>query len=730
MNFKDLTIRKKLITALLLTSATAVLMSSLTFYLFMIDRIQSSYQENLTSLTKIVSHNCQAALAFNIPEDAEIALQSLQNRTSIAYAAIHDNHGKLFTEYRQDNHLKPDLDNMLLLQQNILLNNSVIGTLAIYDTMQPINDTRKMMITIQFIVTIVVLVAVYFLSALLQKLISDPIISLAETTRVITENHDYSVRAIKVSKDEVGVLVDSFNAMLVQIEKSDSALRSSESRFRNLVDQAVDSFFLLDMAGNVLDVNQRASDSLGYPRNALLNLTFRDFDNLAAVSVERAKPWTNSLPDHPLTQESEFRRKDGMFFPVELRMGLLDIDGEQTVMVLARDISERKEEQAEKRKLENQLIQSQKMESIGTLAGGIAHDFNNILTAILGYAELAKQQANSEGLTVKIDAITKAGWRARELVKQILTFSRQTVTEKSAVEIGPIIKEALKLLRASIPTTIEIREHIDSQCGTVFANPTQVHQILMNLCTNSYHAMREKGGVLGVTLDTMEINTMEKAAFNLVPGHYLRLIVSDNGSGMDTATQERAMDPYFTTKPKGEGTGMGLAIVHGIVKSLDGHLSIYSEPGKGTTVKVYLPIVKKAESVSDQWEELPIQGGNEHILIVDDELTITNLEKEMLETLGYKISVCNNPNEALSKYRQQPQDYDLIITDMTMPHMTGAELAKAILAIEPHQPIILCTGFSDIIDETIALKLGIRKFLTKPVTMGEFSTAIRAALQK
>ena len=730
MKFKDLTIRKKLITALLLTSATAVLMSSLAFYLFMIDRIQTSYLENLTSLTKVISHNCQASLAFNIPEDADIALQSLQNRSSISYAAIYDQTGMLFTEYRPKNSHNPELKNLLHLQQEILLNNNVIGTLSIYDTMQPIKDTRRMMLTIQAIVIIMVLVAVYFLSALLQKLISNPIISLADTTRLITEKHDYSVRALKISKDEVGVLVDSFNAMLAQIEKTDTALRSSESRFRNLVNQAVDSFFLLDITGKVLDVNQRACDSLGYQREALLSLAFRDFDNLATVSVERSKPWNNALPNQPITLESEFRCREGIFFPVEMRMGLLDIGGEQTVMVLARDISERNEEQAQKRKLENQLVQAQKMESIGTLAGGIAHDFNNILTAILGYAELAKQQAKGEELTTKIDAISNAGWRARDLVKQILTFSRQTMTEKSAVEIAPIIKEALKLLRASIPTTIEIKENINSQCGTVFANPTQIHQILMNLCTNSYHAMRENGGVLGVTLDTMEVSSMEKAAFNLIPGRYLRLIVSDNGLGMDSATQEKAMDPYFTTKAKGEGTGMGLSIVHGIVKSLDGHLSIYSEPGKGTTVKIYLPIIKSADSPNDRREEFPIQRGTEHILIVDDEPTITNLEKEMLESLGYKISISNNPNEALAKYRQQPDDYDLIITDMTMPHMTGAELAKEILAIAPQQPIILCTGFSDIIDEAKALKLGIRKFLTKPITMSEFSTAIKTALGK
>ena len=605
MNFKDLTIRKKLTTALLLTSATAVLMSSLAFYLFMIDRIQTSYLENLTSLTKVISHNCQAALAFNIPEDAQIALQSLQNRTSISYAAIHDNNGHLFTEYRNGNIYSANLQKQLHQQQDIILNHSVIGTLSVYDTMQPIKDTRQVMLTTLIVVIIIVLGAVYFLSALLQKLISDPIISLAKTTLVISENHDYSVRAPKLSMDEVGILVDSFNAMLVQIEKSDSALRSSENRFRNLVDQAVDSFFQLDIDGKVLDVNQRACDSLGYSRKALLDLTFRDFDNLALVSVEKSRPWHKALPDHPLTPESEFRRKDSMFFPVEMRIGLLDLDGVQTIMVLARDISERKEEQAEKRKLENQLIQSQKMESIGTLAGGIAHDFNNILTAILGYSELAKQEAKNEKQALRIEEITTAGWRARDLVKQILTFSRQTVTEKSVVQISPIIKEALKLLRASIPTTIEIREDINPQDDTVFANPTQIHQILMNLCTNSYHAMRKKGGVLGITLDNLEIQTMEKVAFNLVPGRYVRLTVSDNGSGMDQTTQEKAMEPYFTTKPKGEGTGMGLAIIHGIIKSLDGHLAIYSEPDKGTSVKVYLPVKEGTDLSSVKKAELP-----------------------------------------------------------------------------------------------------------------------------
>jgi two-component system cell cycle sensor histidine kinase/response regulator CckA len=381
----------------------------------------------------------------------------------------------------------------------------------------------------------------------------------------------------------------------------------------------------------------------------------------------------------------------------------------------------------------NRLQRSQKMEALGTLAGGVAHDFNNILTAIIGFAQLARDQvAGGTPLRRYMDQVLGAGSRAADLVRQILTFSRWTELERQPVEIPSIIKEALKLLRSSLPTTIEIRQEIavELQEGMVLADPTQIHQLMMNLCTNAAHAMRSRGGVLGVSLSKIGVTASLAPRYpDLKPGPYLQLTVSDTGYGMDAALMERIFDPYFTTKGLGEGTGLGLAVVQGIVKSCGGLITVYSEPGEGTTFNIFLPKIQCEASFEAEAPAEPATG-SERILFVDDEKTLVDLGKEMLESLGYDVVAKSSSIEALATFRNQPPAFDLVITDMTMPGLSGAELARELLAIRSDLPIILCTGFSGLINGPQCKAMGIREFVMKPYVSTNLAKTIRRALQQ
>ncbi len=382
----------------------------------------------------------------------------------------------------------------------------------------------------------------------------------------------------------------------------------------------------------------------------------------------------------------------------------------------------------ETKKLETQLQQSQKMESIGTLAGGIAHDFNNILAAVIGYTEIALDDVKeNKALYNNLQQVLKAGERAKDLVKQILTFSRQTDQELQPVQVQKIAREALKLLRATLPTTIEIKHDIQNE-STVLADPTQLHQVLMNICTNASHAMQEKGGILEISINNVELNLGFTLNYpDLKPGPYLKMTIKDTGHGMPPEVLERIFDPFYTTKEKGEGTGMGLSVVHGIVKSHGGTITVYSEPHKGSTFNVYLPVIGRDISSEIITEKL-LPTGTERILFVDDEQAIVHSGRLILESLGYEVVTKTSSIEALELFKLQKDRFELVITDMTMPRMTGENLAKELMNIRPDIPVVLCTGFSAKIDKTKAMSLGIRAFISKPILKRELAEIIRAIL--
>jgi len=420
---------------------------------------------------------------------------------------------------------------------------------------------------------------------------------------------------------------------------------------------------------------------------------------------------------------------------------ILDQEEQVLLQEVAEDISfalhnielEEKQRQADEalQQLESQLQRAERMEAIGTLAGGIAHDFNNILGAIMGYTELARMDMpETSRAAAKLDEVLKAGTRAKELVRQILTFSRQTKKEAKPLEVSLVVKEALKLLRASIPTTIEIRKKIATGPNIVMADPTQIHQIVMNLCTNAAQAMRETGGILTIELTGVEIDIATAHQYvGLEPGPYVRISISDTGKGMDPQVRERIFDPFFTTKDPGKGTGLGLSVVHGIVKACKGAITVYSEIGKGSTFHVYLRKIESMKAPEPEKVEA-LSTGTECILFVDDEEALARLGKETLRELGYDAVCRTSSIEALEAFRAQPERFDLVITDQTMPNMTGKDLAKEIMAIRPGIPVIVCTGYSQVFSEEEANDIGISAFLMKPVSIRELGKTIRQVLDK
>jgi len=510
-------------------------------------------------------------------------------------------------------------------------------------------------------------------------------------------------------------------------------LRDSELRFRTLFEQSIDAIAIMDSFPPCFRyVNSAFVQLFGYSQEEILNLTGERIWN--TVYPEDLPALQTSLKKRMIGQETsaryEFRivRKDGEVRWVET-VGYRSQLGDKVInQSIYRDITSRKIAEAEQRQLELKLQQAQKMEAIGTLAGGIAHDFNNILAAILGYAEMAKEDSEPESKASKeLDRVIEAGNRAAELVKQILAFSRQSVSEPVPLNPEYLIKETIKLLRPSLPSTITINHQSQSSTCTIIADPTQIHQLLMNLCTNAFHAMEQTGGVLSISLKIQELASSELQQYpNIKPGQFVVLSVSDTGPGVPSQIRDRIFDPYFTTKAVGKGTGMGLAIVHGIATALGGFVTCESNLGQGSVFRVFFPAIKL--SIPPKIESIDvIPTGNEHVLFVDDEEMLAELGKTMLESLGYHVTLCTDSIAALSLFREQPDKFDFLVTDQTMPGMTGFDFARNVLQIRPNFPIILCTGYSNIIDENSAKKVGIKKFIMKPVTKKELAESLKEA---
>jgi PAS domain S-box-containing protein len=533
-----------------------------------------------------------------------------------------------------------------------------------------------------------------------------------------------------IDRDDLLVGV-TFTALdITERKQAEERLMKSERRFRSISDQAADIIMIHDLHGQFMDVNQQACRSLGYSKEELFSMNVSDIDP-EAIASGKAQLWESISDGKRLTFESRLKCKDGSRLPVEVTVGPIEVGKEILVLGIVRDISERIRSAEEKEKMDSQLRQTQKLEAIGTLAGGIAHDFNNILTPIIGYTEMALSGIEeSDPIRYDLDEVLTAANRAKDLVKQILSSSRLGEEQlMRPMDASLIVKEALKLIRASLPSTIEIRQNIHKV--TVMGDATQIHQIVINLCTNAAHAM-EDTGILDVSL--LEIYMSEQdlvglSTMDLRPGKHLKLSVKDSGTGMNPDMMQRIFDPYFTTKEVGKGTGLGLAVVHAIVKRHGGKILVRSEVGKGSVFEVFIPVAEsnlKRETAPSE----DLTKGSERILLVDDEPEIAKLEARMLEQLGYRVIAKTSPREALDLFSAQPDRFDLVITDYTMPRMLGTELAKECKQIRAEIPVIICTGNSEWLtqqepDQINGIALGM-----KPLNQKQLAMLVRDVLDK
>lgn len=523
----------------------------------------------------------------------------------------------------------------------------------------------------------------------------------------------------------IAFVVAQLREYIAKAERESKRVEEQLVLLATAIEQAAEGITITGKNGTIQYVNPSFERISGYAREEIIGQNHYILKGGKHDDVLYKAMWDTLARGDVWTGTITNEKKDGIPYRVEASISPIR-DNAGTIInyvTIERDVTHEAE-------LETQLRQVQKMEAIGTLAGGIAHDFNNILAAIMGYTEMALYDV-PEGTAGRrnLEQVLKAGYRGKDLVKQIITFSRRSEQERRSMRVSPIVKEALKLLRASLPTTIDIRQNIETQSGMVLADPTQIHQVLMNLCSNAAYAMREKGGVLGVSLVDADIDSdgADPSYPDLHPGAYLKLTVSDTGHGIDRAIMERIFDPFFTSKKPGEGTGMGLAVVHGIVKSYGGAIVVDSEPGKGSRFDVFLPRIE-GDFFPEADSAAPMPTGKERILFVDDEEDLVDMVQQMLERLGYSVAAKTNSLEALELFKAQPDQFALVITDQTMPHMTGADLAKELMRIRPDIPIILCTGFSEVISAEEAKALGIREFVMKPFATREIAEITRRVL--
>jgi len=540
--------------------------------------------------------------------------------------------------------------------------------------------------------------------------------------------------------DSSGEVIGAIECIRDNTEKhrAEEALSENEARYRLLADNASDIIFTMDRDLRFTYVSPSVERIRGYTTEEVMNqsidevLTPGSFQTATEVfseEMEKEAQRPRELWRKRTLELEEYCRGGSTIWTETTFTPLRDKDQELTGFLgITRDITERRQVTEEKKRLETQLLQAQKMESIGTLAGGIAHDFNNILSAIIGYTELAISDIDQPQKSCsELKEVLKAGDRAKDLVKQILTFSRRTEITYAPLSLQSTLKETVKMLRSIIPSTIEIRLDI-ADSGIILSDPTQVNQIIMNLCANAAHAMDAHGGVIGITLKRVILDKTAALGLNVAPGSYMNISISDTGHGMSPEIIDRIFEPYFTTKEMGRGTGLGLSVVHGIVLGHRGAITCRSVPGQGTTFDVYLPEIKSASADNRTEERLPYPTGRESILVVDDEPALTDLAKKLLSKLGYTVISRNSSMEALELFRKRPDQFDLVITDMTMPFMTGDKLAQQILAIRKNIPIILCTGYSEFITEEKARQMGIRQLLMKPLESEKLALTVRRVL--
>lgn len=573
----------------------------------------------------------------------------------------------------------------------------------------------------------------------------EELVALAEGQRVFEIETEHRTLAGEIKHVSIHLRVapgaeDSLNKILVSIldvterRRAEEELRQNRSFLTQIIDTVPSPIFVKDREGRFVLANKAMAELYGATPPDLVGRTGEEFnpheDETSIFRAEDLEVLDSQkpifIPQRVVTNARGERRIHATT--------KLPLSGNSRVLGVAVDITERKQAEAERAKMEKHFRQAQKMQALGTLAGGIAHDFNNMIFAILGFIRLALKQApQGSKLEEYLQQVQSAGLRASDLVRQILTFSRHTDKEMKPVHLATLFKEVGKMLHATLPATIDFRILVDQTLAegedVVVGDPTQIHQVLMNLCTNAMHAMQQKGGSLEMGLRPLRIEQQGLACYpDKGPGDYLEIVVSDTGHGIDSAIIEQIFDPFFTTKNPGEGTGMGLSVVHGIVNSHGGSIAVESSVGQGTTFRIILPRKLEQEHYAADSTD-PAPRGRERILFVDDEAILVDMAREMLGQLGYRVTALTSPHMALQRFKETPGNFDLVITDQTMPYLTGMEMARQMLALRPDLPVILVTGYTEHLTPEQTRKAGIREFLMKPIIEEHLAQVIRQVLE-
>lgn len=536
---------------------------------------------------------------------------------------------------------------------------------------------------------------------------------------------------VRDGKGEIEAAVIA-NLDVTELIHAEQALLASEVRHRTLINTIPDLIWLKDENGLYLSCNPPFERFFGAEESEITGKTDYDFVDKEHADFFRTHDKKAMNAGGPETKEESLTfAEDGYQGVFEtIKTPVYDTGGDLIgVLGIARDITDRKNAEQEKIELERKLSQTQKMETIGTLAGGIAHDFNNILTSIMGYTQLCMNEVDENTEMYKdLSQIMQAGNRAGDLVKQILAISRKDEQEIIPIQLSPLIKEALKMLRSTLPSSITLKEDIPKQSPVVKADATKLHQVIVNLATNAMHSMTDSTGTLELHVGTVTFDeTIDTRYSDMQPGHYVLISVSDTGGGIPKDHLDRIFEPYFTTKEKEEGTGLGLSVVHGIVKSHGGHIAVYSEPDRGTTFHVYLPEARESLGEKAEKKEAPLPTGDEHILLIDDEEQIVDIHRRHLERHGYTVTAETKSPDALELFRVSPEKFDMVVTDMTMPEMTGDKIARKIKQIRPDIPVLLCTGYNERINEQ-GPNPDFEEFLMKPIDKATLVTAVRRLL--
>ncbi len=638
-----------------------------------------------------------------------------------------------------------DIDVVAAYQHVPEMNWGLVTKIDRKEVFAPIVRIRIFTIILGSICAVVVFVIVLILS----RKITNPIQKLVEGTKMITKgNLDFNI--VSRSKDEIGFLANSFNRMTIQlgeskreiddyahnlkikVEDKTKEINKSKKYSENLIETAQDAIVCIDEDKIINVWNKAAEIIFGYSKSEIIGKSVITIlpEKYLNDSENEMKLYSDSGEGEIIgkTIEVSGKNKEGEEIPIDLSISSQrSVEGRNSFTMIMRDITERKRLKNKNASLEERLIRTQKLEAIGTMVGGIAHDFNNILTPIMGYTDIVMSKSSpSDPIFKELEQVLTSAYRAKDLVEQILTFSKHIKIERKPLDLCLIVKEALKLLRPSIPTTINIVQKINSPCGNVFADATRMHQVIVNLCTNAWQAMESNGGEIIIEVKQIEMGATTEISYpNLNQSEYVCLSVTDTGPGMDKAIIDHIFEPFFTTKDVDKGTGMGLSVTHGIVQCHDGEIMVDSKSGKGTSFHVYIPVYKSATE-NNQIVPEDIKGGHEPILLVDDDVATTTMLKQMLKSLGYRVDVYNNSQDALVAFNRRPEKYDLLISDLTMPDLTGVCLSEQVQKTRTGFPIIITTGYSDdSLSHDYKKQLGIRQVIMKPLKKRDLALAIR-----